>query len=61
MTDPGNQRLDKTETYKVVFADDKKKYEYEPKGADEFGKYTVGAAWKVKVGAMGGVTPEKPE
>jgi len=55
-----DQRLDRTEFYKVTFGRDEKTWNYEPKSFQEFQTFETGASWTVKVNHAGQIWPIAP-
>ncbi len=52
-----DQRLDRTEKYKVAFTDGKDNWTHTPWSYAEFQKFSTGETWKLKVRRIGSVEP----
>jgi len=50
----------RSETYKVTFDTDGKRYTYAARSVEEFSQYTIGSRWLLKVNGLGTVTNVSP-
>jgi hypothetical protein len=56
----GQQAGDRDEDYEVTFQANDRTYSYSPRDATEFGRFTPGSRWTLKVNALGSVTSVQP-
>ncbi len=57
----GQKEGTRSADYQVTFATDKSKYSYKAGSIPEFGKFTLGSAWQIKVNPFGAITDVQPK